>query len=167
MMDDKAQLRLQAYLDGELAQGERHEVEAWLARDAEAVALLTELRQTTAALRGFESEIKLPESGEFYWSKIQREIQRQARPTPAPASPSLVALWRRFLAPMSAMAAVVVAGLLAVLQLGRPASPESEMALSDTAAFTYRDYARGMTLVWVSYPADREPSTVNWDELFY
>ena len=167
-MDDKAQLKLQAYLDGELAQGERREVEAWLARDPEAMALLTELRQTTAALKGFESEIKLPESGEFYWSKIQREIQRQARPAPSsPAASSLFALWRRFLAPISAMAAVVVAGLLAVLQLGGPASPESEMALSDTAAFTYRDYARGMTLVWVSYPADREASELDWDELFY
>ena len=28
--------------------------------------------------------------------------------------------------------------------------------LADPAAFTYRDYASGTTLVWLSYPADNE-----------
>lgn len=167
MMDEKAQLKLQAYLDGELAESERRDVEAWLAGDAEAVALWTELRQTTAALTDFESGIKLPESGEFYWSKIQREIQCQGRPEPACREASLFVVWRRFLAPASAIAAVVVAGLLAVMQLGGTRSPESEMALSDTEAFTYRDYAGGMTLVWVSYPADTDLSDVDLDDLFY
>ena len=31
-----------------------------------------------------------------------------------------------------------------------------ETALADAGAFTYRDYAAGTTLVWLSYPAENE-----------
>ena len=57
----------------------------WLARDREAAALLEELRNTRAALAGFEAEVRLPESREFFWSKIEREIQRLEAPAPRPA----------------------------------------------------------------------------------
>ncbi len=159
-MDEQAQLKLQAYLDGELAQSERSEVEAWLARDAAATALLTEMRHTIGALVDFESEIRLPESREFYWSKIAREIERSTRADRAPLERTWFAAWRRVLVPAGAMAAVFAAGLFAVLQLGGTQQPESEMALTDTEVFTYRDYAEGMTLVWVSYPAESEHSDV-------
>ena len=68
------QLKLQAHFDGELPEPEARAVANWLARDREAVALLAELRNTRKALKGFESDIKLPETREFYWSKIEREI---------------------------------------------------------------------------------------------
>ena len=32
----------------------------------------------------------------------------------------------------------------------------TETALADPGAFTYRDYASGTTLVWLSYPAENE-----------
>jgi len=165
-MDERLQLKLQAYLDNELAEGERREVEAWLEHDAGAVALLAELRQTSALMSGFESEIALPESREFHWSKIEREIQRQNRTVPAPAGRSLFAVWRRFLVPAGAMAAVVAAGLLTVLQLSGTQPAESEMSLVDTEAFTYRDFSGGMTLVWLSYPAESDASGLDFDDLF-
>src|SRR6267378_6728212 len=75
-MDYDAQLKLQAYLDGELPEAEAREVANWLARDREAAALHTELRNTRQALVGFEVGVELPESREFFWSKIRREIHR-------------------------------------------------------------------------------------------
>src|SRR6266702_2258506 len=83
MMDYDAQLKLQAYLDGELPEAEARAVATWLARDREAVALLAELRATRKALAGFEAGIRLPESGEFFWSKIQRAISALELAEPA------------------------------------------------------------------------------------
>ena len=85
VMDYNAQLKLQAFLDGELPEAEASEVANWLARDREAAALLEELRNTRSALAGFEAEVRLPESREFFWSKIEREIQRLETPAPKPA----------------------------------------------------------------------------------
>jgi anti-sigma factor RsiW len=156
MMDLEKQLKLQAYLDGELSETDRRTVESLLAHDAEAAALTAELRHTLAALAAGESERTLPESREFYWSKIERGIRLAERRDPTPERPSWLATWRRLLVPLGTVATVTVAGLLAVSQFGSTGSQESEMALTDSDAFTYRDYAGGMTLVWLSYPAENE-----------
>src|SRR5258707_14151177 len=79
-MNQELQLKLQAYLDGELPDGEAAEARELIARDGEAQALVAELANTSAALAGHEAEGKLPETREFYWSKIQREIARQEAP---------------------------------------------------------------------------------------
>src|SRR5579859_1055327 len=104
-MDYEAQLRVQAYLDGELPEGEARQVANRLAQDREAVALLAELRQTRQALAGFEAGIRLPESEEFYWSKIKRQIERE-QPAEAPARAA--SLWavrlRRWLMPAAGLA---------------------------------------------------------------
>ena len=145
-MDYDSQLKLQALLDGELPEVEASKVAQWLARDPEAAALSEELRNTRAALAGFETGIQLPESREFFWSKVQRDIQRVETPATKPASMSLYALL------------VVIAGVV----LTRPGpsgltpAAEIETALADSGAFTYRDYSAGATLVWLSYPADTE-----------
>ena len=54
-MDHDAQLKLQAFLDGELPEAEASEVGNWLARDREAAALLEELRAAREALSGVEN----------------------------------------------------------------------------------------------------------------
>jgi anti-sigma factor RsiW len=158
-MEYEAQLKLQAFLDGELPEGEASRIADWVARDREAAALLEELRNTRGALAGIEAGIQLPESREFFWSKIQREIQRLETPAPKPAPTPLLALLRRLMVPVSALAVVLVAGVV----LFRPAGPFGhtpaagiETALADAGAFTYRDYSAGTTLVWLSYPADNE-----------
>lgn len=156
MMNREQQLKLQAYLDGELPEADRRSVEASLARDSEAAALLTELRHTQTALAVGESDRKLPESREFYWSKIERGIRLAESRETSSSQPSWWTLWRRMLMPLGAVAALVLAGLLTVSQFNTVAVPESEMALTDSDAFTYRDYAGGMTLVWLSYPAEGE-----------
>ena len=158
-MDYDAQLKLQAFLDGELPEGEASEVAKWVARDREAAALLEELRHTREALAGFEAGIQLPESREFFWSKVQREIQRLETPAPEPARTPFFALLRRFLVPASALALVFIAAVMLIRPAARSAArpaAEIETALADSGAFTYRDYSAGTTLVWLSYPADNE-----------
>ena len=164
-MDNNAQLKLQAWLDGELPEAEAREVANRLAQDREAAALAEELRNTGSALAGFEADVRLPESREFFWSKIEREIARQEAPAPDPAPrESYLTLFRRFLVPASAVAFVLIAGLVLIRPMGpsgRPAAAEIETALADAGAFTYRDYSAGTTLVWVSYPADNEVAESN------
>jgi anti-sigma factor RsiW len=158
MMEYQDQLKLQSYLDGELPEAEAREITERLARDQEAVALLTELRQTSKALAGFEDGISLPESREFYWSKIQREIHRPAIPAPVRAT---TATWlyrlRRFLVPATGLALVSLLALIVTKEAGTATGDSSvETALEDSGAFTYHDDSAGATLVWLSYPADNE-----------
>ena len=158
-MDYNEQLKLQAWLDGELSEAEAREVTERVAGDREAAAMVEELRHTREALAGFETGIQLPESREFFWSKVQREIQRLETPAPRLARAPLFTLLRRFLVPVSAVALVFAATVILI----RPAGPfggttgaDIETALHDSGAFTYRDYSAGTTLVWLTYPADSE-----------
>ena len=155
-MKQELQLKLQAYLDGELPDSEARDVADLIARDTGAAALVTEVKNTRGALKAFESEIKLPESREFFWSKIEREIGRADKPQAVEASPAwLSILLRRFLAPAGAVAALVIAALLITQQTpGMVGASESETAFAGADTFTYRDYPAGMTLVWLSYPAE-------------
>jgi anti-sigma factor RsiW len=154
-MDIDTQLKLQAFLDGELPESEAREVANWVARDKEATALLGELRNTRQALAGAEAVMTLRESREFFWSKVRREIERQdgQRPLAGVRKPSLLAQWRRFIVSAGAAAAVIIVALIAV---GPAAVPESEASMADPGAFTYRDYKAQATLVWLSYPAENE-----------
>ena len=155
-MTNDQQLKLQAFLDGELPEGEARQVAAWVGRDAEAAGLLAELRHTRQALGGFADERRLPETREFFWSKIEREINRFEVET---ASPSVGrGWWHRVLVPLGAVAGlalvVMVAGLRFGLFPGGPI-PETETSVADAGTFTYHDYQSGTTLVWLSYPAER------------
>src|SRR4051812_27633457 len=110
-MNNDQQLKLQSYLDGELSPRENQQVTEWLAADNDARALLAELKNTTTALSGNELEIKLPEGRDFYFSKIQRQIEReaQAQKQQAPVrEPFFVALRRYFLPLAGALGAVIL-----------------------------------------------------------
>lgn len=156
-MTEEQQLKLQAFIDGELPEKEAREIASWLAQDGEATALAGELRNTRGALKGFEPARQLPESREFYWSKIKREIERSA-PVQAPVRPfALSTLLRRVFAPLGAVAALVVVGFFALQQLhgGNPGVPVNTV-LADAGAYTYHDQSQGLTVVWLSYPAENK-----------
>lgn len=158
-MKSEQQLKLQAFLDGELPENEAREVASWLAQDSEAKALHTELKNTRRAIKDSEPGAKVPESREFYWSKIQREIERLEPSAKTPVNVSPFVWLRRLLMPLSAMAIFVIAGLIAFYQFaphGRRPSLESEVASANSGAFTYHDYSAGMTLVWLPFPAEKE-----------
>jgi anti-sigma factor RsiW len=158
-MDSESQLKLQSFLDGELAESEAAEVARWLAQDQEAASLLLEMRNTRASLVGYDKALQLPESREFYWSKIERQITRlQPESTAAPAVP----FWSNFsrlLKRAGAGAAVAAVALIAAGQFGwfeGSVVPAAESSLADTSAFSYRDESTRTTLVWFSYPAEEE-----------
>ena len=156
-MDYEVQLKIQAYLDGELPEVEARELANLLARDKEALALHNELRNTRQALSGAEIGIELPESRDFFWSKIKRDIERldAAAESPAETAPSIFAAWRRLLIPAGAIAALTVAVLIA----NRPGfEGRLEATRTDPGTFVYRDYSGGATLVWLSYPAEEDDS---------
>lgn len=154
-MDYQDQLKLQAYLDGELPEAEAREIANRVTRDQAAAALAAELRQTRQALGGFEQDLRLPESRDFYWSKIKRDIEREQAALPVAAGPSLIARLRRFLVPAAGLALLVIAGLVATQTSSEQGAP-IETALADPGAMIYHDYSAGATFVWLSYPADKE-----------
>ncbi len=160
MIEYQDELKLQSYLDGELPDAEARALTERLARDAEAAALLNELRLTSKALDGFEQEIKLPETREFYWSKIRREIERQeARSSPVTAPVSWAVRLRRFLVPAAGVAVVALLALVVTRDSGGRAGESTvETSLADSGALVYHDFSAGATFVWLSYPADNDIS---------
>lgn len=168
-MKQDLQLKVQAFLDGELPSSEAKAVEALIAGNAAARDLLMELTHTRAALKAHEVELKLPETREFYWSKIQRQIARQEQP-PVGAPQVSPLLWlRRLLAPAGALAAVLLGVLVVHNQTGLSharGGAVMETDLPDAESFTYRDYSSGTTLVWLSYPAENEFTDMPSDDIF-
>jgi len=151
MIDYDLQLKVQAYLDGELPEPEAALMETCLAENREACALLQELRNTHEALCGSETGICLPESREFFWSKIERKI-RAAEPSSA-ARPrrSWLARLQQYLVPASA---VGLLGLVLVLSIGRSSAVqpgEMELVSDEMGALTFRSQSEQMTMVWL-YP---------------
>jgi len=156
-MDHDAQLKLQAHLDGELPEAEAREVVKLLAQNQDAVLLHAELKNTRQALAGAEKPMQLPETREFFWSKIEREIARLERVEPAGTKESFLATWRRLLVPLSAAAALAIIILAMLGGFGGSSMAESEVTSEDdSGGFVYRDDAGGTTLVWLSYPAENE-----------
>jgi anti-sigma factor RsiW len=168
-MKQDLQMKLQAYLDGELPAADARTVADLVARDAQAHDLLTELTHTQAAIVAHEAEIKLPVSREFYWSGIHRGIERQEKSLPPQSTGvPLFALVRRMLLPASGLVAVLLALALAWQPLrstGNVVVEETETTFADAGAFTYRDYASGTTLVWVSYPAESDFAEMDFDDI--
>lgn len=158
MNNIELELQLQAFLDDELSESEKQAVASRLAQDREAVALLAELRNTRQTLQGFERSVRLPESGDFYWTKIRRQIEAlDPAPAPAPVATPWYLSLRRWLAPVTAVGLVALVGVLITRNAGllpAEADGQAETSLTDSGAFTYRDYSEGATLVWLSYPAD-------------
>jgi anti-sigma factor RsiW len=156
MMHQDTALKLQAYLDGELPSGEARRAAELVEKDPEARALFEELRGAKILLAGNQPELQVPESREFYWSKIAREIGRQdSVPTVAPAGAQR--WWLRLLAPAGAVAALVLGVTLALNPSFGPKSgwatlaegQEIDTPLEETSSISFRSEAAGMTVVWV------------------
>jgi len=155
-MNHELELKLQAWVDGQLSAHETDEIARLIETDAAARALLTELKNTRAALVGHEDGVKLPESPDFYWSKIAREIERQ-EPRGQPPATSWLHHFRRLLMPAGAVAALLLLGTFASRQSFHDNLPyELHDLVADSDTFTFTDEANGTTLIWFSYPAENE-----------
>ncbi len=164
-MELETQLSIQALIDDELSDAKKREVEQLIATDADAKALHTELSNTVGALREGEMERKLPESREFFWSKIADEIElserREARAQAKPVA--AIAWWKKLLLPVGAAAALVLAftvfqteGPQVVRPIGDNLGVESvadtELELPESLIFDM--YQEDATVIWLNSETD-------------
>lgn len=157
MTDFDLALKLQAHLDGELPPDEAREVVALLQRDPEARALFDELKTTRRLLAGNETAVPVPESREFYWSQIRRELERlEPQPESRPRASWGWFRWFRLAVPVGA-ALVLGALVLHRPNIGSPpgSTPfalgdEVETPLEELTSVTFRSESARMTVVWVS-----------------
>jgi len=146
-------LEIQAYLDNELtSEADVKRVATLLRQDGDAALLFKELKDTRQILVGNEYCAKLPGSPEFYWSGIQRAIEKSA---PAPRTKSHVApWWIRLLIPLAGTACVGLLlsgiGIMTLGGKGRSAYlHEIETSIDDASAISFHSQSQGMTVVWV------------------
>lgn len=141
------ELKLQALLDGELDAREAREVEALLAQDAQSAALMQELKWTKGALVGNDAEVALPETREFFWSKIERAIAIEEKQ--AAAAPVERAWWLKLLYPATGLAAMVA--VMFVVSGGRTTDgSDSESVPEDVNAVSFRSESEKMSVVYVA-----------------
>ena len=141
-------LKLQAYVDGELSPRDAAKVGEWVESDGEARALLTELKSTREVLAANEPDILLPESREFHWSKIAREIERyESRPVMVRrfASP---AWWIKYFSPVAATA-VVAAMVIIWPALDGSDSDAQTISSPEANPVVFRSQSEGLTVVWL------------------
>lgn len=156
-MNDETKIKLQAFLDGELSGRDAAEISELLNQDAEAKSFYAELQFVKNALRENEPELKLPESREFFWSKIQREIERDettARPAFSWWKPAYV----RFAAGFAALCALLMISFMA-FDNGQSTKlvPEVVGDGGEMGVITYHSDVERMTVV---YLFDREQDDV-------
>lgn len=145
-------MKYQAFVDGELSESEARRVARSLETDADARALVAELRNSKLMLTGNEPEVNLPESREFYWGKIQRQIEcleREPAGTTVGRWRAMLAGWRRFVAPLAGVAVITFLGMVAV----RFYNPEPvdylaeiENLSEESTAYSFR--SGNMFVVW-------------------
>jgi len=157
IIDFDTQLRLQSYLDGELDPAQAKEMAELLAKDSQAHLLLQELKATSVLLSGNEPALRVPESREFYWSKIARAIAHEMAPAPHERRRDPIS-WLGWLVPVSA-AGLVVLMLSVGGQFGSgphpragtsAEAPEIDSPLDDTSVMSFHSATEGMTVVWIS-----------------
>jgi anti-sigma factor RsiW len=112
-MKHRLELKLQAWVDGELPAADAEQMRRLACADPAAARLAAELQSIKTAFAGDGQTVAVPETREFYWSKIERQIQREGADRRAPG-PWWAERLRRWLAPLAgtaALAAVLVVGL--------------------------------------------------------
>lgn len=127
---DRQYEQLSAYIDGELSETARAEVEGWLAGDADARRLLEELRHAARLVGG------LPRSAapKGLSAEVTARLEREALLGASVASESAarrVPLWQRGLAIAASLLLIVTASWLMWPELPKPPSESPTIAVAD------------------------------------
>jgi anti-sigma factor RsiW len=161
-MNVEQQLKLQAWVDGELPETEAQQVAAFAQNDSDARALAEELRVTKGFMSGNEPEAKLPESADFYWSKIRREIEQAEKATAATPRVSWTFAWRRLMAPLSGVALIAFLSILSLNVFHQQSIDDSAKYLvevenlsEDIGSISYRSQSENMFVVYL-YKKDHD-----------
>jgi anti-sigma factor RsiW len=148
-MNHELELKIQAWVDGELSDLEATRIADLVASDAEAGAIAAELGTLRTAMTGGELALTVPETREFYWNKIERGIQREATFAPSRPGDSWAARWRRFLLPLGGVAALACMFVMSVQQAQKPTFDEISATDQGMEAVTFHDQSDGMTVIWL------------------
>jgi anti-sigma factor RsiW len=153
-MNTDFEMKVQAWLDGELPETEVREIMRLVETDSAAAALVRELKFTRSWLQGGETLREVPVSREFYWSQIERQIQSTGqRFASEQPRPSAFGQWLRWLMPAA------IAATLAFIVLGpKPAAKfweasvgaEIESPADDLGTFNFHSDQGHMNVVWVN-----------------
>ena len=81
-MKQEDRLKIQAWLDGELAPQESTIIADLVDSNLEAKAVANELETLQNILKSGENEVKLEDSRDFYWSQIRRQIEAENPESP-------------------------------------------------------------------------------------
>jgi anti-sigma factor RsiW len=150
MIDQDTMLKVQAYVDHELDPQDARAVAALVERDAEAKAVYAELNEVRTLVAANPLSPKLPESREFFWSKIERDIRRSSA---EPVTPSKFRWWMRIVAPATGFAVVLMVAFLLLKPGVMPSTLSSlheiESPLKEANTISFYSPSAGMTVVWV------------------
>ncbi len=157
-------LKIQSWVDGCLPAGESAEMERFVAANPDAQAVVGELRMTKLAFAGNEPTLTMPESREFFWSKVQREIARQEAAGVATESAGFFAAgWcRKLLVPVTSFAGLALVAALVVVATRTPdGSDQIESQLEGVSTVTYG--VPGMKVIWIdrNEPMSDEPTSID------
>jgi len=145
--------QLQAYLDNECTSDEAREISALLSHDPRAKACYEDLRRTKESLRQNEPVYKLPEPGDFYWSKIARGIQNTAQHAqPVQQTTPGAPWWMRLFAPAGVTLAFLALLIFASHFQTRDTSQaiaEIELPSEEASAITFHSEKEGLSVVWL------------------
>ena len=146
MKNTEQLLDLQAYVDGELSEERRRQIEATLPADLDAQKLVAGLQQLGSLIRAHEPVATVPASREFYWSQIRRQIEAEQPKAPA-ASAALG--WLRWLIPAMGVAAVAV--VISNLQTPREINLAggADFTAVDVSSTVFRSESDGVTVHWI------------------
>ena len=146
MKNTEQLLDLQAYVDGELSEERRRQIEATLPADLDAQELVAGLRQLGTLIRAHEPVATVPAAREFYWSPIRR--QPEAEQPKAPAASAALG-WLRWLIPAMGVAAVAV--VVSTQQTPREITLAGggDVTVVDVSSTVFRSESDGVTVHWI------------------
>ena len=161
-MNAEQELKVQAWVDGELPDRDIRDVARLVESDLQAGSLVNELRMTKGMFSGNETTPTLPEGREFFWSKIQRDIQRIETAEPKRLHVlDWILSWRRFAGPISGMALIAFMSVVSlnIARQGKAAASnrpvEVENLCEEVGSIAYKSQSDNMFVV---YLYNREPS---------
>jgi anti-sigma factor RsiW len=146
MKNTEQLLDLQAYVDGELSEERRRQIEATLPADLDAQELVAGLRQLGTLIRAHEPVATVPAAREFYWNQIRRQIEAEQPKAPA-ASAALG--WLRWLIPAMGVAAVAVVVSTQQTPGEITLAGGGDVTVVDVSSTVFRSESDGVTVHWI------------------
>ena len=157
MKENEIELKIQALVDGELTEFEAGKLRDRIKNDIRLQILHERLMQMKDLISKHEMPRVLPESSDFYWSKISQEIEVGGSAAQSSAQ-SLGMKWVfRRLAPLLGIASVA---LIITLQepnlpdLGIVLNHNHELLSDEIDVMTFNSADDSMSVVWIDYSMD-------------